>query len=192
MISWELSTKLKWSNRSRVAQNIYHNSCYLFLWITPLPFTHARNFLWQVSSVHKRRKPGYIQRPFPRAYAAHKEWNSSEFNSTYLHITRGFCYCEQHDAVNFVDVLLISHSQFTPGFHLINGVRHKREILNVKANRSISFFALSHHRAPCTPGTVGAWPGFSKKKGGWCHTVSNRGYSPVFAFRLKVIFFEIA
>ena len=99
------------------------------LWITPLPFTHTRNFWWQVSPVNKRSKPGYIQRPFPGDYAAHEEWNSFEFHTTDLHLTRGFCYCKQHDAVSFVDVLLIPHSQFTPGFHLINGVRHKGEIL---------------------------------------------------------------
>ena len=64
-------------------------------------------------------------------------------------------------------------------------MRHKREILNVKANRSISFFALSHHRAPCTPGTVGAWPGFSEKKGGVVsHCVKQRVFT---SFRLQVV-----
>lgn len=121
MIGLELSMKLKWSNRSGDIQNIYHNSCYLNLWIIPLPFTHTRNFCWQFSPVNKRSKPGYIQRPFPGDYAAHEEWNSFEFHTTDLHLTRGFCYCKQHDAVSFVDVLLILHSQFTPGFHLING-----------------------------------------------------------------------
>lgn len=99
------------------------------------PLLNLRNFWWQVSPVNKRSKPGNIQRSFPGfsyvsfSYVVHEEWNSSEFHTTDLHLTRGFCYCKQHDAVSFVDVLLIPHSQFTPGFHLINGVRHKGEIL---------------------------------------------------------------
>ena len=129
MIGTELSMKLKWSYRSGVIQNIYHNSCYLKLWITPLPFTHTRNFWGQVSPVNKRSKPGYIQRPLPGDYVAHEEWNSPEFHSTDLYLARGFGYCKQHDAVSFVNVLLIPHSQFSPGFHLINGVRLKGEIL---------------------------------------------------------------